>query len=201
VHLFRKGFLQGKLFLFSAFFLWAFLFSAPTVPSPPVPETGVGNFLVGGFAFTVPEGWKRVVPSSPMRKAQLLVPSGENQTNGAEVTFFHFGSGQGGSVPSNVERWERQFSTQTGSPAKATAKKISIHSVPVTLVAANGTFASGMPGGETLPRPGFALRGAILENPGGDVFVKMTGPEGLVQSATQAFDSMIESACKKADLR
>lgn len=53
------------------------------------------EFTVGSFAFVRPETWDWVVPTSPMRKAQLSVPAGDGPAP-AEVTFFHFGAGQGG---------------------------------------------------------------------------------------------------------
>lgn len=61
---------------------------------------------------------------------------------------------------------------------------------------AEGTFLSGMPGGERTPQPGYALRGAIIEAAEGDVFVKMTGPAALVKSAEGDFRKLIESALK-----
>ncbi len=164
-------------------------------------------FTIGPFPFTRPPAWKWVIPSSAMRKVQLVIPSsggGETNSEKADVSFFTFGSGQGGSVQSNVERWERQFSTSDGSPAQATTESHTIGSVHVTFVSAYGTFTAGMSDDASGPKNGYALRGAIIENSSGsdenvgDVFVKMTGPEKLVLSSTPAFDSMITKACKES---
>ena len=52
-----------------------------------------------------------------------------------------------------------------------------------------------MPGGPTTPLDNYALRGAILEDETkGDVFVKMTGPVALVESAWTDFEAMVKVA-------
>ncbi len=147
---------------------------------------------VGPFTFTVPEGWKKVTPSSPMRKAQLEVAQGSDK---AEVTFFQFGAGQGGSPADNVARWFAQF---PGSEDKRKTENVQAGAVKITFATTEGTFSSGMPGGPTTPMTGYALYGAILESPDGDVYVKMTGPEAVVKSATEAFKKMVSEAAKNA---
>src|SRR5256885_11513289 len=69
-------------------------------------NTRAETVKVESFTFAVPEGWRSVTPSSPMRKAQLEVARGLEK---AEVTFFHFGADQGGSAEDNVARWYGQF--------------------------------------------------------------------------------------------
>lgn len=124
-----------------------------------------------------------------MRKAQLTV-SGKNGKT-ALITFFYFGAGQGGSVQANIDRWAAQFNAKDGSPIKATTTLQKIKNTTVTFVSADGTFASGMPGGPTQACSDYALRGAIMESAQGDVYVKMTGPEELVKDSTPVFDRMI----------
>jgi len=143
---------------------------------------------VGAFKFDRPEGWGWIVPSSPMRKAQLSVPATASSEAG-EVTFFHFGPGQGGSVAQNVARWLGQFKEPVSN-----TKAEKVGNTNVTFVEATGTFASGMPGGPTTPKEGYGLRGAILESTQGDVYVKFTGPESLVKAAAPAFEKMVKAA-------
>lgn len=146
------------------------------------------EFQVGGFSFVRPSGWGWVVPTSSMRKAQLEV-SGANQSK-ADVTFFHFGPGQGGGVKANVDRWFGQFQN-----AKTAQNEVTLGRVRVVFVQASGTFSSGMPGGPTTPMENYALRGAILQDEEkGDVFVKMTGPAALVESAWLDFEAMVKAA-------
>jgi len=146
------------------------------------------EFRVGAFQFSRPAGWKWIVPSSSMRKAQLEVP-GENNEK-ADITFFHFGPGQGGSIDANVERWFSQFPGGRTSRSETSEGRTVIY-----FVQAQGTFQSGMPGGPTTPLEAYALQGAILQDAqSGDVFVKMTGPEALVQMAAPLFVNMVNQA-------
>jgi hypothetical protein len=146
------------------------------------------EFTVGSFTFARPENWDWVTPSSPMRKAQLSVP-GISGGPPAEVTFFHFGAGQGGSVQANVDRWFKQF-----SDGYTDAKSEQAGSTTITFVKAEGTFASGMPGGPITPMKDYAMRGAILESSSGDVYVKMTGPKEVVKGAAPALEKMVREA-------
>jgi hypothetical protein len=153
-------------------------------------ETRAEPIKVGPFTFTVPDGWKSVTPSSPMRKAQLEIARGPDK---AEVTFFDFGAGQGGSAADNVARWYAQF---PGTEKKRITENVQIGPVKITFAMTDGTFSSGMPGGPTTPMPGYALCGAIMETPEGSVFIKMTGPEAVVKASTEAFKKMVSDAAK-----
>jgi hypothetical protein len=155
-------------------------------------EARAETIKVEAFTFTVPEGWKSVTPSSPMRKAQLEIARGPEK---AEVTFFHFGADQGGTAEDNVARWYAQF---PGSEKNRITEHVQIGSVKVTFAVTEGTFSSGMPGGPTTPMEGYALCGAILESAAGNVFVKMTGSNAVVKASTEAFKKMILDAAKSA---
>jgi len=167
---------------FAAFF--SLLLATASAQSPE-------SFKVGPFSFNLPQGWTKVQPSSPMRNAQLEIAQGPAK---AEVTFFHFGGGSG-TAADNVVRWFGQF---PGSENKRKTEVVAAGPAKITFASTEGTFSSGMPGGPSSPLPGYALYGAILENPKGDVYVKMTGPEGLVKSATEAFKQLVLDAAKTA---
>ena len=148
------------------------------------------SFPVGGVTFTRPADWKWVPVNSPMRKAQLSVP-GADAGKAADITFFHFGEGGAGGVEANAQRWLKQFSGKSG------AEKIEpqeIAGVKVTLVSTEGTFTSGMPGGEAKAMENHGLLGAMIENPEGLVFVKMTGPVETVKAARERFLEFIKTA-------
>ena len=166
------------------------LFFVLAVAAPA--EQSAEPVKVGPFTFVVPEGWRSVTPSSPMRKAQLEIARGPDK---AEVTFFQFGAGQGGTPADNVARWFAQF---PGSEAKQKTENVQAGSVKITFASTEGTFSSGMPGGPTTPMPGYALCGAILESAEGDVYVKLTGPEAAVKASAEAFKKMISDATKNA---
>src|SRR2546430_7098302 len=86
------------------------------------------------FTFAVPEGWKSVTPSSPMRKAQLEIARGPEK---AEVTFFYFGAEQGGTAAANIERWFAQF---PGSEKNRVTEHLDVGSVKITFAMTDGTF-------------------------------------------------------------
>jgi hypothetical protein len=153
-------------------------------------EETSGSVKIESFKFTLPEGWKSVTPSSPMRKAQLEIARGPEK---AEVTFFHFGADQGGTVADNISRWYAQF---PGSEKNRITENVQVGAVKITFAMTDGTFSSGMPGGPTTPMEGYALCGAILESSSGNVFVKMTGPNAVVKASTEAFKKMITEAAK-----
>lgn len=143
------------------------------------------GFEVAGLKFEVPAAWKAEEVSSPMRKAQFAV-------GGAEVVVFYFGKGRGGGVEANVARWLKQFEEPEAELAAETATE-EVGGGKVTTVMAKGTFLSGPPFGDKVAKPGYALRGAIVECPEGPVFLKMTGPEAEVAAAAGDFDKVVRS--------
>jgi hypothetical protein len=155
-----------------------------------VAETRAETVKVEAFTFAVPDGWKSVTPSSPMRKAQLEIARGPQK---AEVTFFHFGADQGGTAEDNVARWYAQF---PDSEKNRITEHAQVGPVKITFAMTEGTFSSGMPGGPTTPMESYALCGAILESAAGNVFVKMTGPNAVVKASMEAFKKMVTDAAK-----
>ncbi len=151
------------------------------------------TFSVGEFSFERPASWEWVPVSSPMRKAQLKVP-GKEGVGAAEITFFHFGSGQGGDVQSNAKRWLAQFDSKEGT---SKVDEQEMNGTKVVLVSTEGTFKSGMPGGPTTPLANHALLGAILVSDEGSVFVKMTGPTEVVKAAEPQFMNFLKGATAK----
>lgn len=162
----------------------AMTWMAGTVGAADAPST----FQVSEVTFARPEKWEWVATQSQMRKAQLKVPNASGEPG--EVVFFHFGSGNGGGTQANVDRWFRQFEGNRDQ-IKARTEESKAGTSKLTYVFAEGTYLSGMPGGPQTPKPGFALVGAILEDPAGHVFVRFTGPKALVEAATPAFKKMV----------
>jgi hypothetical protein len=143
-----------------------------------------------GVQWTTPAGWKPEA-QRPMRLATYTIAPG------AECGVYFFGSGQGGSVDANLDRWIGQFLQADGKPSKAAAKiaKRTIHSWAVTTVDVSGSY-TGM-GGPTAQggaaMPGYRMLGAIVEGPQGSIFFKFTGPEKTVAANQGAFDKMLAS--------
>jgi hypothetical protein len=108
---------------------------------------------------------------------------------------YFFGAGQGGSVDANVERWKGQFQGPDGktAPAKVATRKVG--GLTLTTIESAGAY-SGMrgpsaPSGSLVA--GYRLLGAIVEGPGGNVFVKFTGPAKTIAANQQKFESLLAS--------
>ena len=167
------------------------LFAALLMAVSTVFAEDPASFEVGAFTFKRPADWVWVPVSSPMRKAQLKAP-GEDSSKSADITFFYFG-GSGGDVQSNADRWLHQFE---GKPEDQKVDAQEVGKTKVTFVSTEGTYHSGMPGGPTTALENYALLGAILENPDGSVFAKMTGPSEVVKAKKQKFIDFITDAAK-----
>lgn len=148
----------------------------------------------GGLTWTAPPGWKSE-GSAPMRAATYKLPPAAGDREGAECVVYFFGAGQGGSVQANVDRWESQFKQPDGKPAAAQVRKRTVHGLPVTTIDVSGNY-SGMGGPMAASAPvktGYRMLGAIVENPGCNLFVKFAGPEKTVAANRQKFEELVDS--------
>jgi hypothetical protein len=123
------------------------------------------------------------------------VPHAAGDQLPAECVVYFFGAGQGGSIDANMERWSGQFTEVTGAPAKATIGHRVIHGMKTTTIDVSGVY-SGMGGPMAAGAhklPGYRLLGAILEGPGGNIFVKFTGQTATVAAASKAYEQLLAS--------
>jgi hypothetical protein len=143
---------------------------------------------VAGVHWVVPKTWAQMPPRQ-MRVATYAVPAAGGDSEGGECAVFFFGSGQGGDVDANIERWAAQFKTP-GKPAR-TAKEV--NGLKVTLVQIAGTYLT--PGGPMMQSQGekqnYRLLGAIVAAPEGSVFFKLTGPAKTATAAEADFNTLI----------
>ena len=129
-----------------------------------------------------------------MRAATYPVAPMPGDREAAECAVYFFGLGQGGSVQANIDRWEGQFKAPGGKPAPAKVTKITIHGLPVTTIDVSGEY-SGMAGPTAAPvmASGYRLLGAILESPGGNIFIKFTGPAKTMAANQPKFQQLLDS--------
>ena len=148
---------------------------------------------VAGLKWTPPAGWKSSGTTS-MRAATYPVAAVAGDREGAECVVYFFGVGQGGSVQGNVDRWEGQFKGPAGRAAPAKVTKIAVHGLPVTTIDVTGDY-SGMAGPTAAPVvvPGYRLLGAIIEGPGGNIFIKFTGPAKTMAANEAKFQQLLNS--------
>ncbi len=150
----------------------------------------------GGLSWKAPAGWPVDPHGSQMRVATYRVPAARGDTEGGELGIFFFGKGEGGPASANVDRWLHQFTPESGA-AKPSSRTETVNGIRITRVAAEGTYASGMPGGPSTPKTRFALLGAIAEGPEGSVFFKLVGPRGTVRAASGQFETLVHSLSRR----
>jgi hypothetical protein len=149
---------------------------------------------VAGLKWTSPKGWKTEGPR-PMRAATYSIPPASGDTAGAECAIYFFGAGQGGSVESNLERWKGQVVGSDGKPADAKMAKRTIHGLAVTTIDSSGAY-TGMGGPMAASKSlqsNYRLLGAIIEGPGGNVFIKLTGPAKTIAASQAEFENLLDS--------
>ena len=149
-----------------------------------------------GLHWTAPAGW-RVTPPQTMRAATYAVAAAPGDTAAAECAVYFFGAGQGGSVDANLERWTGQFTSPSGKPATAIVGKHTAHGVAMTTIDVAGAYSGlGGPMAASKPVPAYRLLGAIVEGPGGNIFVKFTGPAKTVAANKAKYDRLLASFVK-----
>lgn len=152
---------------------------------------------VAGLKWTAPAGWTSQ-GSRAMRAATYVLQGTGSET--AECAIYFFGAGSGGTVEANIGRWKGQFLNTDRKPFPAIVKKETIHGLPVTTIESEGSY-TGMGGPMATEHKeinGYRLLGAIVEGPGGNVFVKFTGPDKLVAANREKFWQMVNSFQKES---
>jgi hypothetical protein len=147
-----------------------------------------------GLRWTAPAGWKAEGPR-PMRAATYTLAPAPGDQSAAECVVNFFGPGQGGGIDANIERWKSQMQGPDGKPAPAKVAKRIVRGVPMTTIDASGAY-SGLGGpmmASTKAVPGYRLLGAIVEGPGGTVFVKLAGPAKTIAANQQKFEQLLAS--------
>ena len=160
-------------------------------------EMVAGRIDYGGLTAMLPLGWEQLTPSSSMRLAEFRLPGKPVGSGDATLAVFYFGSGQGGSVEQNIDRWYSQFEQADGGSTKQASQRWrdTVYGMPVTMVDIAGSFTAGMgPGaGSDEPAPGYRMLGAIVESDNGPYFFKLIGPEATVSHWNQSFAAFISS--------
>jgi hypothetical protein len=168
-------------------------------PGSNQPSSGAQSpaTTAGEVKSKVPDGWVTEQPSSTMRKAQYKLPKVEGDAEDAELVLYFFGSGQGGTVQGNIDRWVDQMQQADGSASKDKAKTetLTVAGLKVTMVDVSGTYTAQMsPGNEKHYNNGnYRLRAAVVETPKGNYFAKLIGPEKTMSHWDQSFSEYVKS--------
>jgi hypothetical protein len=138
-----------------------------------------------------PAEWKEVEKKSRILDYEFELRGPEDQV--ARVTMML----SGGSLQANIDRWVDQF-----EGAKADAAQIEKRDIggrEVHFVQLSGTFKESMGGGPFAPgrvvsRPNYRMLGVIIAGRQQNaIFIKITGPDALVQKMVEPTQRMVES--------
>ena len=150
---------------------------------------------IGGLQFEIPAAWQPQAPETSARAGQWIVPPPSGQTGeGVEVVVFFFGPGVGGTAQENIDGWSAAVTTPEGQPAAAAPMKRHVAGHAITEVLLTGTYAkpNPQPALPPTPQPGYALLGAVIENPGGTIYWRATGPASQVAALAPVLDKLID---------
>src|SRR5262245_57150825 len=147
-----------------------------------------------GVRWTPPAGWKIEAPQ-PMRAATYTVLAAPGDKANAECGVYFFGAGQGGSVNANIERWKGQFQDAAGKPSPAkVVKRPATKGMTITTIDNSGQHSGhGRPISSGPSVAGYRLLGAIVEAPGGNIFIKFVGPAKTVSANQAKFEQLLNS--------
>lgn len=160
--------------------------------SAPDPHGGIGKVVPRAagpspLGWTAPSGWKESKPSAGMRLTQFDVGTDEA---GDAVQCIVFG-GQMGSADDNVARWVGLMGPTAKDSAVVT--KTEAGGVKTTRLLARGSYVDSMRPGEAKTYPDATMLAAIVEAPGGMLYVRLAGPKTVVDAAEKQFDEFLAS--------
>lgn len=158
------------------------------------------SFPVGDLNFTIPSKWKIEPVESPARGGQWRVPPLHGEGEGGEVVVFYFGPPTGGkeiggSAKENIEAWIGTMFNAEGHPAAAEVKHHVTSGLKISQVVIFGTYNQvvSLPGVPPVLKSNYGLLGAVIENPGGNIYWRFTGPEALITANLPLFNKIIDS--------
>jgi hypothetical protein len=147
--------------------------------------------------YTAPAAWTSKPPSSSSRVAEFVLPRADGDKDDASLVVYFFSATGGGSVQANVDRWISQMAQPDGRPSKDVAKTstMTVNGLRVSDVDVSGTYVAEMSPGaaEHFNYPGWRLRAAVVETPGGAYYIKVTGPAKTVAKWDDAYGAFLKS--------
>jgi hypothetical protein len=160
---------------------------APNTTIAPAAAATPPKPAVKPLVWDDPSEWKRVPPSSPMRRASYEIPAAKGDPKPGELNVFVLG----GDVDANIQRWVGEFSGfDPKSVARSERKVNDMREALVELP--KGTFSGGM--SELKQSENYGLLGAIVvTESGAEYFFKLIGPAATVKAARAPFYKLLDS--------
>ena len=93
-----------------------------------------------------------------MRAATYRIAPAAGDKASAECGVYFFGTGQGGTIDANLERWKGQFKDSNGKVAPAQIAKRTVHGLTITTIDTAGEDSGNgwSDGRRILSRPGLS---------------------------------------------
>ena len=168
-------------------------------PAAPLPDYSA--FYIGGLDFTMPPKWLAVPAETAARAGEwkILVPRGSTD-EGGEVVAFYFGPAKGGSAKESIAAWTASMTSADGRPATADTQVHRANGDKISQVMVYGTYRKPvpLPGVPPVAKQNYALIGTVVENPQGNVYWRVTGPQPLITANLPLFNQMIDSVKPQA---
>lgn len=151
----------------------------------------------GKLMLSVPEDWEAPkARSSRILEHELFKPAKGEPDERVRITMM----AAGGSIDANIERWYAQFAQSDGKSTKEVSEveKTEVDGATIHRVVIPGDHTMRIGGGPFAPGKEVKIEdarmlAAIIELEGGmQYFIKMTGPEALVEEETESFDVMLK---------
>ena len=154
------------------------------------------GFQNGTLKYVIPESWKAVTGSLPMRLAEFVLPRIDGDGEDGALVLYYF-KGQGGSVQANLSRWMSQMVQPGDRPSRdaSTTRTLIANGLNLTVLEIEGTYVAAVRPGATerYYKPDFKMVAAIVETPAGPYFMKLTGPRKTIERWSSEVQSFLRS--------
>lgn len=155
-----------------------------------VADYNTAELLPGRLSYSLPATWERVAVSSPLRVDQIII----DPVTQTELAVFFF-EGMNNAVEANLARWKAQFTDDTRKLLDN--RQFNQNKIPVTVFAMSGTYLRALqqlnPDSPKEELPGYAMYAIIAEMQNGTWFFKAYGPEPVIASQKENFETLIAS--------
>lgn len=143
---------------------------------------------VGGISAPKPVEWTWVQPTNAFRTLQYAIPAVGGSGEAGELVVSGFVGTDGGPLQQNIDRWVGSFATEDGQPVTPVLAERTIDGMQVNLIELRGRYRD-MAGAQ---HPGSLQLGAIVQAPGGRVFLRLYGPEATIEANRAAWNKLID---------
>ena len=135
-----------------------------------------------------PEVWQPRKPRSQMLTYEFAIPSNQEGMADVRITMMTAGGG----VDANLNRWISQFSEKDGEPKREDSEA---HGHKIHTIDISGTYQDrkGGPFGPAVARPDYRMQGAIIEGNGQSFFVKLYGPQDVMDAHQGSLAKFLQS--------